>query len=635
MNTYLVGSNPDWRMDYQTWLTLRPADVPSERCETAETQIPAAANLPSPFSSPNARDQRSNLTTVHQLDAFIAARREARVLAERAGSNRRDFAVSFVAAALLRYCPNAPEYPGRMRPHPLADELAARAADLDDDIAAYLLSTVYTAMLPPDYRAQHGVFYTPPSASDRLISMAEMAGVSWRTARVTDISCGGGAFLAPVARRILATQTWPSDVEAARHLRLHVRGFERDPFGAWMSEVFLAATFRRMFPRTRCVVRVVDTCDSLGKPEHEFERYDLVIGNPPFGRLKLGSAMRARFERSLFGHANLYGLFTDLAVRLVKPSGVIAYVTPASFLGGEYFKKLRAVLATHAPPCSIDFLTSRDGVFADVLQETVLVTYRPGMRRSFPISFTTLSETGPAVVRHAGIGSLPAAASRPWLLPRSPEHGALISVAKTFEHRLDDYGYEVCTGPLVWNRHKTRLGNTRRATSVPIIWAEAINPSANGKFRLKSEARNHAKWYVPQTIDPNVVEGECVLVQRTTSKEQKRRIVAAPLPRQFLRVFPRVAVENHLNMVRPCLGRTPVVSTSTLAALLNSDTIDQLFRCINGSTAVSAYELESIPLPDPKQIVPLVEMVRRKASRDEIDAFVSSLYANVRIGAAA
>ncbi|MQT61498.1 N-6 DNA methylase, partial [Pseudomonas sp. FSL R10-0399] len=78
-------------------------------------------------------------------------------------------------------------------------------------------------------------------------------------------------------------------------------------------------------------------CDSLRRSPPK-DRFDLVIGNPPYGRAKLDAETRERYKRSLYGHANLYGLFTDLALRHTKPGGVIAYVTPTSFLAGVYFK---------------------------------------------------------------------------------------------------------------------------------------------------------------------------------------------------------------------------------------------------------------------------------------------------------
>ena len=88
--------------------------------------------------------------------------------------------------------------------------------------------------------------------------------------------------------------------------------------------------------------------------------------------------MRGKFADSLFGHANLYGVFTDQALRLTLAGGLVAYLTPTSFLAGEYFKSLRGLLGRDAPPAKIGFVEERKGVFADVLQETLLAVYRRG-----------------------------------------------------------------------------------------------------------------------------------------------------------------------------------------------------------------------------------------------------------------
>lgn len=112
--------------------------------------------------------------------------------------------------------------------------------------------------------------------------------------------------------------------------------------------------------------------------EHIFG-YDLVIGNPPYGRVTLDIKMREKYSRSLFGHANLYGLFTDLAIRMVKENtGVIAFLTPTSFLGGQYFTALRTLLTEKTTPFAFDFVADRDGVFDDVLQETMLTAFKAG-----------------------------------------------------------------------------------------------------------------------------------------------------------------------------------------------------------------------------------------------------------------
>jgi adenine-specific DNA-methyltransferase len=115
-----------------------------------------------------------------------------------------------------------------------------------------------------------------------------------------------------------------------------------------------------------------------------------------------------------------------------------------------------------------------------------------------------------------------------------------------------------------------------------------------------------------------------VLVQRTTAKEQARRLIAAELPASFLSVHGAVVVENHLNMIRA--EGVPKVSPAALAAVLNSAVVDQVFRCISGSVAVSAFELEAIPLPSSKAMASIERLVARGASRKAIDAALAALY---------
>src|ERR1035441_276979 len=41
------------------------------------------------------------------------------------------------------------------------------------------------------------------------------------------------------------------------------------------------------------------------EPDERSEYFDLVIGNPPHGRISLAAEVQERFKRSLYGHANL------------------------------------------------------------------------------------------------------------------------------------------------------------------------------------------------------------------------------------------------------------------------------------------------------------------------------------------
>lgn len=511
----------------------------------------------------------------------------------------------------------------------LAKTLGSAAACLDPIKASYLIGVIYMAMLPDETRSRLGVFYTPPGLTRRLLDMATFAGVDWASCRVLDPACGGGAFLAPVAAKVIAESRGLSARQIVKALAERVRGFEIDPFSAWSSQIFLETmsmdVCREAGERLPVVVEI---CNSLLRPADGL--YDLVIGNPPYGRVTLNAATRQRFHRSLYGHANLYGLFTDLAIQWTRPGGVIGYLTPTSFLAGEYFKALRTVLAKEAAPANIDFVSVRKGVFEDALQETLLATYKragskPPKAAEASVHFISPADYDRVEVKSAGTFALPVPGGNPWLIPRTEGQQRLIASLRKMNHRLRDYGYEVSTGPLVWNRHKGQLSPRPVKGALPLIWAECV--TANGSFVFRADKKNHEPYFTPKAGDDWLISRKpCVLLQRTTAKEQNRRLIAAELPRNFLSEHGAVVIENHLNMIRP-INSAPAIPPKVLSAFLNTEVVDEAFRCLSGSVAVSAYELEALPLPPPGSLTPIVELIKAGADRPLVEKACSVLFA--------
>jgi adenine-specific DNA-methyltransferase len=219
---------------------------------------------------------------------------------------------------------------------------------------------------------------------------------------------------------------------------------------------------------------------------------------------------------------------------------------------------------------------------------------------------------------------LPNEFEAPWLLPRVHGQMLIAKRAAHMPHRLRDYGYGVSTGPLVWNRHRAALRRERSGSTHPIVWAECV--SKDGVFEWRHGRRNHAPYLETHAShdDLLIARGPCVLVQRTTAPEQPRRLVAAAMPESFVRAHGGVVIENHLNVVRPC--RSPSASLGVVAALLNSETVDTVFRCIGGSVAVSAFELEELPLPDSTVIADLEALVAAGAGPTRIEAVIADAY---------
>jgi adenine-specific DNA-methyltransferase len=328
----------------------------------------------------------------------------------------------------------------------------------------------------------------------------------------------------------------------------------------------------------------------------------------------------------LYGHPNLYGLFTHVAIDMAKPKGIISYLTPTSFLSGEYFKNLRALIRKHARIIEIDFIAVRKGVFEDVLQETMLASYCNDSKHqdSFQVNEMITSIDGSASVYPIGDCSLPDNPTAPWIVPKKSEQTISVDAMLHMHARLKDWGYQISTGQLVWNRYKDQLSDKVNKNSYPVIWSEAV--SQDGTFSLKADKKNHSNWFHFKTGDDYLLTtAPCLLLQRTTAKEQDKRLIAAILPQALLEKNRAVVVENHLNMIYPVVP-TPLVSLDVLSAFLNSKAVNNAFRTISGSVAVSAYELESLPIPDLSHLGRLKMLIETNAKPEMIEQECLTLY---------
>lgn len=483
------------------------------------------------------------------------------------------------------------------------------------------LGELYTALLPDSYRARLGVFYTAPELASDLIDRLEVYGADWSTAKVLDPACGGAAFLGHVVSRVLE-ETPGNALARLRAVEERIVGLEIDPFAAWISQVVIDALALPFTKKAgRVLEPIVKEMDALHFDSLRKTFFDVVVGNPPFGKINLTNDLRTRYSRGLFGHANMYGLFLQLGVELTRPGGHIGYVLPTSFLAGEYFKNLRRLLEVDAPLAEAAFISERTGVFSDVLQETMLGIFRraehvPAARqvpKTRRVSVRALHPHGSREIEPEIIGDVEFREPRgaPWLLPRRRDEVLLVKRLNRMTSRLSDYGYRVATGQLVWNRHKRQLRRDPGDRCHPVVWAESI--SMDGTFNFPPRHFRHAPFIEVAEDQRFLVNFEpCVLVQRTTSKEQSRRLMATVVPNEFVVSYPGYVVENHVNMIVPTRTR-PAVPLFALCELLNSPIADQAFRCISGSVAVSAYELEALPLPSPEEIVPMFRM--NKAER--------------------
>ena len=122
-----------------------------------------------------------------------------------------------------------------------------------------------------------------------------------------------------------------------------------------------------------------------------------------------------------------------------------------------------------------------------------------------------------------------------------------------------------------------------------------------------------------------------MLLQRTTATEQQRRLIAAEMPAGFVLQYGAAVVENHLNMVRAVVPE-PAIPSAVVAAFVTSAAAAAACRCSNGSGAVSAFELEAMPVPSPEVMQRVTALVAAGAPRAEVEATIARAYAGQGVG---
>ncbi|MFX1737143.1 N-6 DNA methylase [Paraburkholderia sp. A1RI_3L] len=527
-----------------------------------------------------------------------------------------------VGSALARWCkesfPGLPrsglEMNAQLQHHPAVGAFVnfVKAQDLLE--AIYWLSSAYAQLAGEERRKQLAMFFTPPSLTKRLLDDLAVSGVDFAVRKFCDPACGGAAFLAPIAMRMrdALRERRKSAEQILDHVQRHILGFDKDAALCEMSKHFLLMVLHDELVSTGARPKFqVHEGDSLLRAKHLVGTLDVVVCNPPYR--KMPSAEVAHYQHDfadiIEAQPNLYALFVALCVKLLAPGGTCALVTPTSFLSGQYFSKLRTFLLTQATILGIGMVSDRLGVFIDVEQETALTLARRG--KGMHVS---VAEAGVSVVTRDGdyvnVGRcvLPNSGTA-WPIPRTESDIALLKSAARSHATLTNYGYTPRIGAFVWNRDTRTTypsaksaARARGGTAVPLLWSSDISSDGRLRFSGAPKAnREHCFVNMGAKDHPSVVRRPSVILQRVTSNDQPRRLIAAAVPKPLIETYGGFVGENH-TVILEQVSPEPALTPELLAQLLATPTVDRYFRCISGATNVSVFELSQLRLPDPGQL---------------------------------
>jgi adenine-specific DNA-methyltransferase len=217
-------------------------------------------------------------------------------------------------------------------------------------------------------------------------------------------------------------------------------------------------------------------------------------------------------------------------------------------------------------------------------------------------------------------------------LPSSDTDEQVIQIFKTWTGSLKSYNLEISTGPVVDFRSEEMINLKKTKNTVPLIWLHNIEsmkfiwPRNNG---YKGKVKGQYIINNNRSFSRLVKNRNYVLLRRFSSKDDDRRLIAAPYFSSTLPNIPMLGIENHLNYIYHKKNELTDYETFGLAAILNSRLFDLYFRTFNGNINVSATELRDFPLPSFQLIQTLGQKIvetNKSKSRFDIDSLVSEIF---------
>lgn len=243
-------------------------------------------------------------------------------------------------------------------------------------------------------RKKEGTFYTPVDVAGKMFenaldiwqkshpSYSELCNI-----KVLDPACGVGGFLFAAL-----------DVLLEKHLQFNPRKDRKTIIREIINNnIYGIDCNKDALQVLKSKLKVVSSeyvdnkhfahCDALdnddaGKCFASGEKFDIVIGNPPYVSYGLRNAgkldkeklqiLRKRFADSAEYKITVYALFMEFAIRSTAENGVHTFIVPDSFLCGQYFGLIRNFMLKN---CSLEqFFLIRKKLFNAVPGNLVIYT---------------------------------------------------------------------------------------------------------------------------------------------------------------------------------------------------------------------------------------------------------------------
>ncbi len=254
-----------------------------------------------------------------------------------------------------------------------------------------------------------GIVYTKPWVVDLLL---DLAGYTVETDLVSAVavepSAGDGAFLVPLAKRLVASCR--KQGRPLTECRKSIIAYELDGASAAIAKESLVAALESIEVPLAIATELASGWIRTG--DYLFEVFqlpqaDFVIGNPPYVRLEdipeeVAGAYRQSYS-TMTGRADLYIAFYEASLMQLKPKGVCAFICADRWMLNQYGAQLRNLVTSQFAVETIVEMHKANAFHDDVSAYPAITVIRKGTQKGAVVATALLEaeEVGPTALAKA------------------------------------------------------------------------------------------------------------------------------------------------------------------------------------------------------------------------------------------
>ena len=332
--------------------------------------------------------------------------------------------------------------------------------------------------------------------------------------------------------------------------------------------------------------------------------FDIVVANPPYVLVSsddlLVPTYRTKYKTANEGKINLYKLFYEFGLSILKDCGILSYITPNTYLTNKDSGVLRCLFFTHTKLQEIIEYTEKDKVFENVTQAVTTIVLQKRKPLLDDLVSVRTYKHGHSICNQLDLKNTGV------ILPIN----SVIHHMNAFPDRLSDW-FSIYQGEINLTAKRHLFSLDKSNNRLPMWRGNNV-----GKYYYQSTP---VEWCETSGSKPSLYNFERIVMQQVSNQNQPFRTKAFLSPKGFI-------CGNSTNGLSPI---KPYLNLQYYIGLINSKAFNYYFDYFSFTNHITAAELKSIPIPNAtleqqKQIANLVQSIQ-DIKQNNIEADTSTL----------